>query len=82
MRHTYVNTKIGGDEMACVFCGSTATFSAPPGVTNWVCNSCMKHLAGKLHEEEQLCAKNLLDQKGCAKKNVDRSGSGSGRGGA
>ena len=65
-----MNTKIGGDEMACVFCGSTATFSAPPGVTNWICDSCMKHLAGKLHDE------------GCIRKNVDRSGSKEGSGGA
>jgi hypothetical protein len=56
--------------MACVFCGSNATFSAPPGVTNWICDSCMKHLAAKLHDE------------GCIKKYVDRNGSGSGRGGA
>lgn len=70
VRRTYVNIRFGGDEMACVFCGSNATFSAPPGVKDWICNSCMKHLAGKLHDE------------GCIKKYVDRNGSGGGRGGA
>lgn len=43
----------------CLFCGSTVALWSPPNSKNWICKSCMGHLARELHGEEDLGVKKV-----------------------